>query len=106
MDVLHAATTATIESTLVANGLDRDQIERAMKHLIGHDWRALPVSEWARRFRNNGLIGHRNAVLFIFDLEALIKNWIKVHELGRRQKGLANTSKNWKLTSPPQRDLI
>jgi len=81
MGVLHDVSSLSIESKLIASGLNRDQIDRAMKNLVGRDWKAVRVAQWLKRFRDKGLLAHPNEATFIFDLEALIKNWVKDHEL-------------------------
>jgi SOS response regulatory protein OraA/RecX len=81
MGVLHDISSLSIESKLVASGLSRDQIDRAMQHLVGRDWKRVRAGQWFKRFREKGLLTHPNEATFIFDLEALIKNWVKDHEL-------------------------
>ena len=81
MGVLYDISSVSIEHRLIASGLSRDQIDRAMQQMVGRDWKAVRVSQWFKRFRDKGLLTHPNEATFIFDLEALIKNWVKDHEL-------------------------
>ena len=48
MGVLHDVSSLSIESKLIASGLNRDQIDRAMKNLVGRDWKAVRAAQWLK----------------------------------------------------------
>jgi hypothetical protein len=65
-------------------GLSGDQIDRAMRQMVGNDWREVQVSIWFNRLQEKDLIIHNNEDRFIDDLEALVIGRIKLDELCRR----------------------
>ena len=81
MGALHDASVSLMISKLMDSGLNGDQIDRAMRNMVGRDWKKMEVSLWFKRFREQGLIIHNNEDIFIYDLEALVKGWIKLHDL-------------------------
>jgi hypothetical protein len=81
MGALHDASVSSMISKLMDSGLSGEQIDRAMRNMVGHDWKRMDVAHWFSRFREQGLIIHNNEDIFIYDLEALVKGWIKLHDL-------------------------
>lgn len=66
---------------LLDRGLSEDKIDRAMKKIVGNDWREIKAPVWFNRLQNNGFIVHDKEDIFIDDLEALVKGRIKLDEL-------------------------
>ena len=81
MGALHDASVSSMVMKLMESGLSGEQIDRAMRHMVGRDWKKMEVSHWFKKFREQGLIFHNNEDVFIYDLEALVKGWIKLNEL-------------------------
>jgi SOS response regulatory protein OraA/RecX len=81
MGSLHDASVSLVVSKLMESGLSGDQIDRAMRNMIGRDWKKIEVTQWFKKFREQGLIIHNNEDIFIYDLEALVKGWHKLHDL-------------------------
>ena len=81
MAALYDASVSSMVSKLMESGLSGDQIDRAMRNMVGRDWKKIDVSQWFIKFREQGLIIHNNEDIFIYDLEALVKGWIKLHDL-------------------------
>jgi hypothetical protein len=84
MGVLQEADSMSVIHALMTRGLSGEQINRAMKQMVGSDWREVHVSTWHRRLKNEGLIIHENEEIFVDDLEALVNGRIKLDELSRR----------------------
>jgi hypothetical protein len=66
---------------LLDRGLSEDKIDRAMKKIVGNDWREIKAPVWFNRLQNNGFIVHDKEDIFVDDLEALVKGRIKLDEL-------------------------
>lgn len=66
---------------LLDRGLSEDKIDRAMKKIIGNDWREIKAPVWFNRLQSNGFIVHDKEDIFVDDLEALVKGRIKLDEL-------------------------
>jgi hypothetical protein len=66
---------------LLDRGLNEDKIDRAMKKIVGNDWREIKAPVWFNRLQNNGFIVHDKEDIFVDDLEALVKGRIKLDEL-------------------------
>ena len=66
---------------LLDRGLSEDKIDRAMKKIVGNDWREIKASVWFNRLQNNGFLVHDKEDIFVDDLEALVKGRIKLDEL-------------------------
>ncbi|OGW48187.1 MAG: hypothetical protein A2078_04745 [Nitrospirae bacterium GWC2_57_9] len=72
---------------LMDRGLTGDQIHRAMKHMVGPDWREVTVSVWLERLRIQGYVLHDERSLTAGDLEALVKGRIALEQLNRNGHG-------------------
>ncbi len=81
MVALHDASVSFMIAKLMESGLSSNQIDRAMRNMVGLDWKKIKVSQWFIKFREEGLIIHSNEDIFIYDLEALVKGWVKLHDL-------------------------
>jgi len=81
MGALRDTNVSLMVSKLMESGLSGEQIDRAMRSMIGGDWKKIDVALWFKKFREQGLIIHNNEDIFIYDLEALVKGWIKLHDL-------------------------
>lgn len=59
---------------LMSRGLKVDQVDRAMRKMVGHDWHRIHVAEWRKRLQDKGFVVHSDsdADKFVDDLEALI----------------------------------
>ncbi|HSA77406.1 MAG TPA: hypothetical protein VLG72_00910 [Nitrospirota bacterium] len=66
---------------LLDRGLSEDKIDRAMKKIVGDDWRESKAPVWFSRLQSNGFIVHDKEDIFVDDLEALVKGRIKLDEL-------------------------
>ena len=66
---------------LLDRGLSEDKIDRAMKKIVGNDWREIKAPVWFNRLQNNGFLVHDKEDIFVDDLEALVKGRIKLDEL-------------------------
>jgi hypothetical protein len=66
---------------LLDRGLSEDKIDRAMKKIVGNDWRETKAPVWFNRLQNNGFLVHDKEDIFVDDLEALVKGRIKLDEL-------------------------
>lgn len=80
MGVLRDANLMSVVFKLMERGLKGDQIDRAMRQMVGNDWREVRVPVWFKRLQDKGLITHNNEDLFIDDLEALVKGRLKLDE--------------------------
>ena len=65
-------------------GIPEDMIDRAMRILVGNDWREIKAAVWFNRLQNDGFIVHENADIFVDDLEALVKGSLTLEEIYRR----------------------
>ncbi len=72
MDGLRDANLMTVVFKLMDRGLSRDRIDRAMRHMVGTDWREVHVSVWYKRLQNKGFPVRNNEDSFVDDLEALV----------------------------------
>lgn len=61
---------------LIKRGLYTEDIDRAMKKIIGDDWREVGVSVWIRRLKEKGHLSPDTEELTADDLEALVKTSI------------------------------
>lgn len=84
MKNLRNTTLLSVVFKLMDRGLSGDQIDRAMRQMVGNDWREVQVSIWFNRLQEKDLIIHNNEDRFIDDLEALVIGRIKLDELCRR----------------------
>jgi hypothetical protein len=66
---------------LLDRGISEDKIDRAMKKIVGNDWREIKAPVWFNRLQSNGFIVHDKEDIFVDDLEALVKGRIKLDEL-------------------------
>lgn len=57
---------------LIDRGLRPDEIDAAMKKMIGPDWRQVPVATWIARFKQEGYLPGDLSELSVDALEALI----------------------------------
>lgn len=83
MAALHDLNATTILSTLTNRGLTSDDIDRAMRQLVGNDWREINSSLWFRRLKSQGFVLQNDRELTVNDLEALINGRLKLESLGR-----------------------
>ncbi len=86
MGVLHDVTTVSMVFKLMDRGLTGEQIERAMKDMIGDDWREIKVSAWLARLKEQEYVLQNESELTVSDLEALINGRIKLDALNRRKR--------------------
>ncbi|HXY55086.1 MAG TPA: hypothetical protein VEM40_10515 [Nitrospirota bacterium] len=84
MGILQGMNAEHLVLMFLDRGITEDMIDRAMKTLVGNDWRDTKASVWFNRLQNDGFIVHDNADIFIDDLEALVKGRITLDELYRR----------------------
>jgi hypothetical protein len=78
-----------IKDTIVAlmsRGLTSDQIEKAMKKIVGNDWKEVGVQEWFERLKREGFILQNENELSISDLEAFVKGRIMLEDIGKMRK--------------------
>lgn len=68
---------------LIDSGLTGEQIDRAMKQMIGEDWREIKVSAWLARLKAHEYVLQNDSELTVSDLEALINGRIKLDALNR-----------------------
>ncbi len=59
---------------LIERGLSGDQIDNAMRQMVGNDWREIPVSTWLARLQDKNYITEINKDLYLEELEVLIKH--------------------------------
>jgi hypothetical protein len=84
MGTLRDTNLLSVVFKLMDRGLSGDQIDRAMRQMVGNDWREVQVSIWFNRLQEKDLIIHNDEDRFIDDLEALVIGKIKLDELCRR----------------------
>jgi hypothetical protein len=84
MGVLQDINSGYLVFKLLDRGLSEDKIDRAMKKIVGNDWRETKAPVWFNRLQNNGFLVHDNSDIFVDDLEALVKGSITLDELYRR----------------------
>jgi len=84
MDILQDINAGYLVFMFLERGITEDMIDRAMKTLVGNDWRETKALVWFNRLQNDGFIVHDNADIFVDDLEALVKGRITLDELYRR----------------------
>jgi hypothetical protein len=81
MGIFHEFNTTSVIAELKCRGLNIDQIDRALRKIVGRDWKELSVVHWRRRMVQNGLIAHTNEDQFIEDVEALVLGTAMLEEL-------------------------
>jgi hypothetical protein len=86
MGVLRDANLVAMIFKLMDRGLTGEQIERAMKQMIGPDWKELKVSIWLQRLKSQGFILQDERELSVNDLEALVKGRLKLDDIGRSKR--------------------
>jgi len=84
MRILQNINAVNLVFMFLNRGITEDMIDRAMKKLVGNDWRETKANVWLNRLRNDGFIVHENADIFVDDLEALVKGSITLEEIYRR----------------------
>jgi hypothetical protein len=85
MGVLKDLDTLSIIFQLMDRGLTGEQIDRAMRQLVGNDWRDVKTSEWHARLKRQDYVLENDKELSINDLEALINGRNKLDELSRQR---------------------
>jgi SOS response regulatory protein OraA/RecX len=85
MAALYDLNSTTIVSKLVGRGLSNEEIDRAMRQLIGNDWREIKANLWFRRLKNQGYVLQNEQELSVNDLEALINGRLKLDDLSKRK---------------------
>jgi hypothetical protein len=85
MGVLRDSDLVTMVFELMNRGIQRDHLERAMKHMIGPDWRDVNLSIWLKRLRVQGYVLHKDTELTVSDLEALVKGRIALDQLNNHR---------------------
>jgi hypothetical protein len=83
MGALYDPNMVSIVFTLMDRGIKRQQIERAMRHMIGDDWREVSIATWLKRLKIQGYVLHNDRELTISDLEALVQGRIALEGLSR-----------------------
>lgn len=83
MDSVRDANMLTMVFKLMDRGLTGNQIEKAMKQMVGKDWKEVRVSVWLTRLRNQGHVLHNDNELTVNDLEALITGRIRLDDIGK-----------------------
>ncbi len=86
MGVLRDANSLSIVFKLIDRGLTGEQIDRAMRHMVGNDWREVKVSTWLTRLKDQEYVLQNESELTIGDLEALINGRLKLDALNRRKR--------------------
>lgn len=81
--VLRDANSLSIIFKLINRGLSDNQIDRAMRQMVGRDWREIDASEWFKRLRSEGHILQNDHELTVTDLEALIQGRLKLDDLSK-----------------------
>ncbi len=66
---------------LLDRGLSENKIDRAMKKIVGIDWRETRAQVWFNRLQNKGFLVRDTTDIFVDDLEALVKGRLKLDEL-------------------------
>lgn len=83
MVVIHDANLLSMVFRLMDRGLSATQIDRAMKQVIGRDWREVGVSVWLERLKSQGYPLQNDSELTVNDVEALVKGRMKLDDLGK-----------------------
>lgn len=83
MVVIHDANLLSMVFRLMDRGLSATQIDRAMKQVIGRDWREVGVSVWLERLKSQGYPLQNDRELTVNDVEALVKGRMKLDDLGK-----------------------
>ncbi len=68
---------------LMDRGLTGEEIERAMKQVVGPDWKEVQVGTWTSRLQDKHLVREVNEDRFIDELEALILGVIRLEQINR-----------------------
>lgn len=71
---------------LMDRGLSADQIEKAMRQMIGSDWKEVDVDVWLNRLKTQGHVLQNDRELTLNDLEALVKGRIVLEDIGKRSR--------------------
>ncbi len=66
---------------LMDRGLTAENIDRAMKKMVGQDWRELHASAWLQRLGENGFIERNECRLSVDVLEALVKGSTRIDNM-------------------------
>lgn len=67
-------------------GLSANQIEKALRQMIGSDWKEVDVDVWLSRLKAHGHVLQDDRELTLNDLEALVKGRIVLEDLAKRNR--------------------
>jgi hypothetical protein len=73
----------TIVFKLMDRGLTGEEIDKGMRHVVGKDWKEIPVSTWFERLQTRYHIYDIDEDRYVEELEALIVGRIKLDEFSR-----------------------
>ena len=68
---------------LMDRGLTGEEIDRAMKQVVGLDWKEIQVATWLARLKEKQFINEANEDTCVDELEALILGKIRLDEISR-----------------------
>ena len=79
----HQPNFLSIVFKLMDRGLSGEDISRAMKQVVGPDWKEVQVSTWFSRLQDKQFVRDVTEDRYIDELEALILGTIRLDEISR-----------------------